>query len=124
GCRRGLRAVGRSVAVARADHVRRVLRVVEMGRVCGFVAAHAGGPWHLELDGRCRLVFYVIAAVSMAVLALYVLPPDPLAVETGSADMRPVAAADATGLRPPRDVAADAVVVELVYCRQPRGGRA
>src|SRR3989442_14667491 len=109
GPRPRLLSLGERLPMAWADDVRAVLRVVEMGRVGGFVAAHAAGRRHLELDGRPGLVLHVIAAGSVAVLALHVLPPDALAVAAGTARTRAVDAADATPLLPARDVAADEI---------------
>src|SRR5204862_1873393 len=109
------------VAVSGSDDVRAVFRVVEVRRVGGLVAAHAGSVGNLALDERTRGVLHVMAPRPMTVLALHVASPDSLSFDAGPAELGAIDPADASRLLPPGDVAADAIEAVLLLDRDQRG---
>src|SRR5712691_3790723 len=114
-----LLALGERHAVSGADDVRPVLLVVELRRVGRLVAAHAHGLAHLAADVLGG-IGHMLAPRSVAGLALDIAPAEPVSGETGAAHFALVDAADAAGLLPSRDVAADAVEAELLLHRDQR----
>src|SRR5205085_1245025 len=109
-----LRTFRQRQAVAGADDVRTIPRIVEVWRVGRLVAAHAGGGGNLALDERASGVLHVSAARPVAVLALHVATANAPAAQSRATDLRSIDAADSARLLPSGDVAADAVEAELL----------
>src|SRR6185369_432487 len=101
-------------AMAGADDVRTIPRIVEVWRIGRLVAAHAGVGGHLALDEAAGGVLHVLAGRPVAVLALDIAAADAPPAQARTADLRPVDAADPSRLLPAGDVAADAVQAELL----------
>src|SRR5438105_3396110 len=97
------------------DDVRTITRIVKVWRVCGFMASHADGTGDFEGDEAfLTRIGCVLAARAVTHLALHVLAPLPVPLESGAAHSGAVDAADASRLLPARHVAADTIEAELL----------